>query len=67
MRIALLTLTRGNVSGGVREYLDYLVPLLRSEPDVESIEVFGGLEDVIDAMVELPEDLHLRNASHLAV
>lgn len=40
MKIALLTLTRGNVSGGFRKYVDRLVPLLRSQPDVEWLEVF---------------------------
>ncbi len=40
MRIVLLTLTRGGVSGGFRKYLDCLVPLLRSEPGVECVEVF---------------------------
>ncbi len=40
MRIVLLTLTRGNISGGFRKYLDCLVPLLRKEPDVECVEVF---------------------------
>lgn len=40
MRIALLTLTRGSVSGGFRKYLDCLVPLLRNEPGVDSVEVF---------------------------
>lgn len=40
MRIALLTLTRGRVSGGFRKYLDRLVPLLRQEPDVERVDVF---------------------------
>ncbi len=40
MRIALLTLTRGAVSGGFRKYLDCLVPLLRAEPQVESVDVF---------------------------
>jgi glycosyltransferase involved in cell wall biosynthesis len=40
MRIVLLTLTRGSVSGGFRKYLDCLVPLLRLQPGVESVEVF---------------------------
>jgi len=40
MRIVLLTLTRGGVSGGFRKYLDCLVPLLRKEPGVECVEVF---------------------------
>jgi glycosyltransferase involved in cell wall biosynthesis len=40
MRIVLLTLTRGSVSGGFRKYLECLVPLLRKEPGVESVEVF---------------------------
>jgi len=40
MRIVLLTLTRGGVSGGFRKYLDCLVPLLRNEPGVEWVEVF---------------------------
>lgn len=38
MKIALLTLTRGNVSGGFRKYLDRLVPLLRQQ--VERLDVF---------------------------
>ncbi|HEX2120179.1 MAG TPA: glycosyltransferase [Thermoanaerobaculia bacterium] len=38
MKIALLTLTRGSVSGGFRKYLDRLVPLLRQQ--VERLDVF---------------------------
>jgi hypothetical protein len=40
MRIALLTLTRGKVSGGFQKYLDHAVPLLRREPDIERVDVF---------------------------
>lgn len=39
MKIALVTLTRGKVSGGFRKYLDHLVPLLRAQSGVE-VEVF---------------------------
>lgn len=40
MRIALLTLTRGTVSGGYKKYLDRLVPLLRTQPEVERVDLF---------------------------
>jgi glycosyltransferase involved in cell wall biosynthesis len=40
MRVALLTLTRGTVSGGYRKYLDRLVPLLRKQPEIESVTSF---------------------------
>lgn len=39
MRVALLTLTRGTVSGGYRKYLDRLVPILRTRPEVERVDV----------------------------
>jgi glycosyltransferase involved in cell wall biosynthesis len=37
MKIALVTLTRGNLSGGSRKHLQRLVPLLRAHPEVESV------------------------------
>jgi glycosyltransferase involved in cell wall biosynthesis len=40
MKIALVTLTRGNVSGGSRKHLQRVVPLLRAHPDVERVDVF---------------------------
>jgi glycosyltransferase involved in cell wall biosynthesis len=40
MKIALVTLTRGNVSGGNRKHLQRVVPLLRAHPEVESVELF---------------------------
>jgi glycosyltransferase involved in cell wall biosynthesis len=39
MRIAILILTRGNVSGGFRKYLERLVPLLREQDEVDSVDV----------------------------
>ncbi len=44
MRIALLTLTRGNVSGGFRKYLDRLVPLLQRDAEVERLDVFVPMQ-----------------------
>jgi glycosyltransferase involved in cell wall biosynthesis len=41
LNVALLTLTRGNVSGGYRKYLDRLVPLLRAQPEVGRIDLFA--------------------------
>jgi glycosyltransferase involved in cell wall biosynthesis len=40
MRLVVLTLTRGSVSGGYRKYLQRLVPLLRAQPDVERLDLF---------------------------
>src|SRR5690349_4148490 len=40
MKIALVTLTRGNVSGGSRKHLQRVVPLLRAHPEVERVDVF---------------------------
>jgi glycosyltransferase involved in cell wall biosynthesis len=40
MKIALVTLTRGNVSGGNRKHLQRVVPLLRAHPEVERVELF---------------------------
>lgn len=40
MRIALIVLTRGSVSGGFRKYIQRLIPLLRAHPDVERVALF---------------------------
>jgi glycosyltransferase involved in cell wall biosynthesis len=40
MKIAVVVLTRGSVSGGFRKYLHRLVPLLRVQPEVERVDVF---------------------------
>jgi glycosyltransferase involved in cell wall biosynthesis len=40
MNIVLIALTRGHVSGGFRKYLDRVVPLLRRDPAVETVELF---------------------------
>jgi glycosyltransferase involved in cell wall biosynthesis len=40
MKLAVLTLTRGSVSGGYRKYLQRLVPLLRAQPEVERLDLF---------------------------
>ena len=40
MKVALLTLTRGTVSGGYRKYLDRLVPLLRAQPEIEDVTLY---------------------------
>ncbi len=41
MRVALVNLTSGGFSGGYRKYLDRLVPLLREDPRVSALEVYG--------------------------
>ncbi|MES2176520.1 MAG: glycosyltransferase [Gemmatimonadota bacterium] len=40
MRIAVVNLTAGGLSGGYRKYLGELIPLLRMHPDVERVDVF---------------------------
>ncbi len=40
MKIAVVLLTRGNVSGGARKHLRRVIPLLRTQPEVERVEVF---------------------------
>lgn len=40
MKIAVLALTRGRVSGGFKKILDKLVPLLRTQPDVTDLQAF---------------------------
>lgn len=44
MKVALLTLTRGTVSGGYRKYLDRLVPLLRTQPEIDDVTSFVPLQ-----------------------
>lgn len=41
MRIALVNLTSGGLSGGYRKYLRKLVPLLERSPRVEAVSVFA--------------------------
>jgi glycosyltransferase involved in cell wall biosynthesis len=41
MRVAVVNLTSGGFSGGYRKYLDRLVPLLREDPRVSALEVYG--------------------------
>jgi glycosyltransferase involved in cell wall biosynthesis len=41
MRVAVVNLTGGGFSGGYRKYLDRLVPLLREDPRVSALEVYG--------------------------
>jgi glycosyltransferase involved in cell wall biosynthesis len=60
MKIALVTLTRGNVSGGSRKHLQRVVPLLRAHPDVERLDVFMPPSLVRDGEQTWPErdELH---------
>jgi glycosyltransferase involved in cell wall biosynthesis len=41
VRIALVNLTGGGLSGGYRKYLRTLVPLLRADPRVERVQLFS--------------------------
>jgi glycosyltransferase involved in cell wall biosynthesis len=41
MRVAVVNLTGGGFSGGYRKYLERLVPLLREDPRVSALEVYG--------------------------
>jgi glycosyltransferase involved in cell wall biosynthesis len=61
MRIALLTLTRGTVSGGYKKYLDQLVPRLRTQPEVERVDLFVPPQMAGPGNTAWPEndDLHL--------
>ncbi len=45
MRLAVVNLTSGGLSGGYRSYLDNVMPRFRAHPDVERVDVFmpGGL------------------------
>ena len=40
MKIALVVLTRGSVSGGFEKYIQRMVPLLRQQPEVERLDLF---------------------------
>ncbi len=40
MRVAIVNLTGGGLSGGYRKYLKTLVPLLRSQPEISRLFVF---------------------------
>jgi glycosyltransferase involved in cell wall biosynthesis len=41
MRVAVVNLTGGGLSGGYRKYLEVLVPLLCEDPRVTALEVYG--------------------------
>jgi len=53
MKIALLTLTRGSVSGGYAKYLQEVVPRLAAHTEVEAIRVY------------VPREMASRDASYL--
>jgi glycosyltransferase involved in cell wall biosynthesis len=40
MRVAVVNLTRGSISGGYRKYLKRVVPLLRADPRVTDVAVY---------------------------
>jgi glycosyltransferase involved in cell wall biosynthesis len=65
MRVALLTLTRGTVSGGYRKYLDRLVPLLRKQPEIESVTLFVPPQMAGPEMVAWPKNDKLRGFREL--
>jgi glycosyltransferase involved in cell wall biosynthesis len=57
MRLAVVNLTNGGMSGGYRKYLRIMLPLLRDDPRVTDLEVFVP-EQVVNAL-DLPS-FHLR-------
>lgn len=57
MKIAYIALTRGNLSGGSRKHLRKMVPLLRSHPDVERVDVFVPPQVLHDGSSEFLEFL----------
>jgi glycosyltransferase involved in cell wall biosynthesis len=60
MKVALLTLTRGTVSGGYRKYLDRLVPLLREQPEIERIDLFVPPKMAAPGMTAWPKNDDMR-------
>jgi glycosyltransferase involved in cell wall biosynthesis len=65
MKIAILNLTRGTVSGGYGKYLRTLVPLLRARPDVDRLDVFVPPQMVEDGLETWPADDELRGFRRL--
>jgi len=49
MRIAIVNLTRGGLSGGYRKYLEQLIPLLQEDPRVLELDLFVPAE-VVDSL-----------------
>ena len=41
MKVALVNITNGRLSGGVRKYLHQMVPLLSADPRVDDLQVFS--------------------------
>lgn len=65
MRVALLTLTRGTVSGGYRKYLDRLVPLLREQPEIEHLDLFVPPKMAAPGMTPWPVNDDMRGFRQL--
>ncbi|HEU4888112.1 MAG TPA: glycosyltransferase [Thermoanaerobaculia bacterium] len=65
MKVALLTLTRGTVSGGYRKYLDRLVPLLREQPEVERIDLFVPPKMAAPGLTAWPQNDDMRGFREL--
>lgn len=65
MRVALLTLTRGTVSGGYRKYLERLVPLLRERPEVERVDLFVPPQMAAPDMTPWPANDNMRGFREL--
>lgn len=65
MKVALLTLTRGTVSGGYRKYLERLVPLLREQPEVERVDLFVPPKMAAPGMTPWPANDNVRGFPQL--
>lgn len=50
MRLAIINLTSGGLSGGYRKYLQQLIPLLRAHPQIKELSVFipPGMGNILD-------------------
>jgi glycosyltransferase involved in cell wall biosynthesis len=65
LKIVLLTLTRGGVSGGYRKYLQRLLPLLREQPEIERVDHFAPPQLAAAGDLTWPQNDDLRGFPEL--
>jgi glycosyltransferase involved in cell wall biosynthesis len=59
MRIAVVSLTSGGLSGGARKYLDEMIPRLRSHPRIESVDVFVPSAGIVTDAIATANAVHV--------
>jgi glycosyltransferase involved in cell wall biosynthesis len=65
MKIAVVILTRGDMSGGARKHLRRLVPLLREQAGVERVDVFVPPQTAANGDLTWPENDEVRGYAEL--